>query len=254
MAVALITGAAKRIGLGFARALAADGWDIAIHCNSSVTDGEKLAEELREQGRRAAVIQADLSDGTATSTIMARAVESLGQVDLLINCASTFEPDRLDSITADAWDAQQAVNLRAPALLSRDFAAHVSVRGGEGLIINMLDQAVANLRPDWLSYRISKAGLFTLNRLLAMELAPSIRVNAIAPGLTLPSGGQTQEEFERFQSQALLGKGASVDDLAEALRYLIRADKTTGQVIYVDGGDRFRPLGADCTGQNFGEE
>lgn len=254
MPVALITGAAKRIGKGFAEALAADGWDIAIHCNSSVKDGDVLAKALRAQGRRACVIAADLSNAEATSRIVPLAVEQLGQVDVLINCASTFNPDRLDSLAADAFDYQLAVNLRAPALLSRDFAAHVAARGGKGQIINMLDQAVANLKPDFLSYRLSKSGLFTLNRILAMDLAPAIRVNAIAPGLTLRSGSQTQEEFDALHDKAMLGEGPNIDDLVAALRYLISATKTTGQVLYVDGGDRFRPLNAECAAQNFAED
>lgn len=240
----LLTGAGQRIGHAMAEALAAEGHELCLHFNRSRTATEALAARIEAAGGRAVALRADLENPVAAAELVERAQEALGPLDLLINNASIYEPDQLETFTAASWDRSLAVNLRAPALLCQAFHRFLAP-GTTGSIINLLDTRVAApIAGDFLSYTVSKAALAALTRMLAVELAPRVRVNAIAPGLTLPSNGQTQEEFESAQAAAPLGLGAGLDDVLRALRYLMEAVPVTGQILYVDGGERFlgRPL------------
>jgi len=241
MAGALITGAGQRIGRRLAEVLAADGHDLALHYRSSREEAEGLALDLADRhGVTCVALGADLAQLAEVEELLPRAHVALGTIDLLINNASLFEDDTLETLDAATWQGHLDVNLRAPILLSRAFARLLPA-GVTGHIVNLLDRKVANLRPDYFSYTVSKAALLAATQLLAMELAPRIRVNAVAPGLVLPSGGQSEAEFAAEQRRAPLGMNADPTMIADAVRYLHGAAAVTGQVLFVDGGEHLRP-------------
>lgn len=236
---ALVTGAGRRIGRAIARALAEDGWRVAVHCNASAEEAEAVVAEIESGGGTAAVVQADLGDVAQTEALVARAADALGPVTLLVNNASRFAKDDIDDLTAEGWDANMAVNLRAPALLARDMATRLPAEM-RGCVVNLVDQKVWNMNPDFLSYTIAKFGLEGLTRALAMALAPRVRVCGVAPGLTLRSGKQTQEGFERGHARMLVGRGSNPEDIVAAVRYLVAAPAVTGHTILVDGGQHLQ--------------
>jgi NAD(P)-dependent dehydrogenase (short-subunit alcohol dehydrogenase family) len=231
----LITGAAKRIGRSIALTLARDGWDVAIHYGGSTAAAEDLAGEIRSLGRRAVTIQADLGIEAETTGIVAQAVAALGPLGVLVNNASTFEYDSALDATRAHWDHHMEANLRAPFVLIQDFARQLPA-DAEGVVINLIDQRVLNLTPHFVTYTVSKAGLWTLTQTLAMGLAPRIRVNAIGPGPTLPSVHQTEAQFRAQCESMPLRRGTSPEEIAETCRYLIGARSVTGQLIALDGG------------------
>jgi NAD(P)-dependent dehydrogenase (short-subunit alcohol dehydrogenase family) len=236
METAIVTGGAKRIGAEIVRALAADGWHVLIHCNRSLAEAEKLAAELGN----ASVVQAELADPRAADHIMA-ALDGLPPVRLLVNNASRFSHDDIADFTLESWAAHLDVNLRAPALLSRAFAA----RAGEGLIVNLLDAKLAAPNPDFFSYTISKMGLAGLTELSARAFAPGIRVNGIAPSVTLVSGPQSRANFDEVHRLNALGRGVDVAEIVAALRFIIATPSLTGHTILLDGGQRFLSLPRD---------
>jgi NAD(P)-dependent dehydrogenase (short-subunit alcohol dehydrogenase family) len=233
---AIVTGGAKRIGAAIARALAADGWRLLIHCNRSVAEAEALAAELGN----AKVVQAELADADAAERIFA-ALDGLPPAKLLVNNASLFAFDAAEDFTAAQWDLHQAVNLRAPALLSQAFAA----LSGGGLIVNLLDAKLAAPNPDFFSYTVSKMGLAGLTELCARAFAPSVRVCGIAPAVTLVSGEQSGENFEAVHGLNALRRGVSVEEIVSALRFIIATPTLTGQIITLDAGQRFLSLPRD---------
>jgi NAD(P)-dependent dehydrogenase (short-subunit alcohol dehydrogenase family) len=226
---AIVTGGAKRIGAELCRALAADGWHVLIHHHRSVAEAEALAKELG--GAR---VRADLAEPDAADKIIA-ALEGLPPAKLLVNNASAFSLDRISDFTAERWDAHLAVNLRAPALLSQAFARHAE----DGLIVNMLDAKLAALNPDFFSYTVSKIGLAGLTELTARAFAPNVRVCGIAPSVTMVSGPQSRENFEKVHGLNALGRGVDVAEIVGALRFIIATPTLTGQIITIDGGQRF---------------
>lgn len=232
---ALVTGGAKRVGRAIALALAREGWDVCVHYDRSRAEAEATASEARQFGVKAAAVQADLEDAAAAPGLVARAADAVGPLACLVNNASIFEMDKIDSVTVESWDRHLDVNLRAPLLLSQAFARQLPA-DWEGVIVNLLDQRVWRLTPFFLSYTVSKAGLWTLTRTLAMALAPRIRVNGVGPGPTLPSTRQTPEQFARQQASTLLGRGASPEEIADAVLFILRARAMTGQMIALDGG------------------
>jgi NAD(P)-dependent dehydrogenase (short-subunit alcohol dehydrogenase family) len=236
METAIVTGGAKRIGAEIVRALAADGWHVLIHCNRSLAEAEKLAAELGN----ASVVQAELADPRAADIIIA-ALDGLPPARLLVNNASRFVHDDIADFTLESWTAHLDVNLRAPALLSRAFAA----RAGEGLIVNLLDAKLAAPNPDFFSYTISKMGLAGLTELCARAFAPGIRVNGIAPSVTLVSGPQSRANFDEVHRLNALGRGVDVAEIVGALRFIIATSSLTGQIILLDGGQRFLSLPRD---------
>lgn len=233
---AIVTGAAKRIGAALACGLAADGWHVIIHYRSSEAEARALADELGS----ATIVQAELAEPDAAERILA-AAEGLPPLRLLVNSASRFAEDSIGDFTAEGWDAHLAVNLRAPALLSRAFAH----RAGRGAIVNILDSKVVQPNPDFFSYTVSKLGLAGLTELLARALAPDFRVCGIAPAITMVSGAQSGDNFERVHRLNALGRGVEAEHIMDALRYIVSAPTLTGQTIVVDAGHRFLALPRD---------
>ena len=231
----LITGGGRRIGRVIATAMAADGWAVALHCNRSVAEAEAAVAEICAAGGRAAILCADLADEAATADLIPRAEALLGPVQCLVNNASVFERDDVATATRASWDLHMAVNLRAPFVLIQTLAAALPP-DAEGVIVNILDQRVWNLSPDFLSYTLSKSGLWTLTRTLAMALAPRLRVNAIGPGPTLPSPRQTDAQFARQAARVPLERPTDTADIVAAIRFILAARSMTGQMIALDGG------------------
>ncbi|MEQ9143661.1 MAG: SDR family oxidoreductase [Parvibaculaceae bacterium] len=231
----LITGAAKRIGRALALDMAAQGWNVAIHYNRSGAEAEALAGEIEGTHHRAIALQADLADVSALGPLVADAAASLGPVTALINNASLFTPDDLESLTPESWAAHMDTNLRAPVFLSQAFAAALP-DGQKGCIINMIDQRVWRLTPRFLSYTAAKAGLWTLTQTLAQALAPRIRVNGIGPGPTLSNDRQTEAEFQAQAGATLLGRGPTLEEICAATRFILASPALTGQMIALDGG------------------
>ena len=236
----LITGAAKRIGRALAEALADDGWAIAAHYAGSKTEAEALVADITSKGGKAVALQADLRDANAVEALLPQAREALGPLTALINNASTFERDTAHTLSAESWDTHINANLRAPALLMRDFANQPELKDdtvADANIINITGQRVFRLTPDFASYTVSKTGLATLTQTFAQALAPQhIRVNAIAPGPTLPNPRQDQSEFDKQARLVPLAHGAEPADIVAAARYILTARAMTGQTLMQDGG------------------
>ncbi len=233
--VALITGAAKRIGKALALDLAAAGYDIAVHYHRSADEAEETAAEIRNLGRHAHCFAADLARAEECQALIPRIGEVMGGLDLLINNASVFERDVVDDLTVASWDRSLDVNLRAPMLLIQAFAQQVPA-SGDGDVINIIDQKVWNLTPFYLSYTVAKAGLWTLTQTMAQALAPNIRVNAIGPGPVIANEGQSEADFQHRWQAMPLGRGAAPGELAAAVRFLLSARSMTGQMLALDGG------------------
>jgi NAD(P)-dependent dehydrogenase (short-subunit alcohol dehydrogenase family) len=236
---AIVTGGAKRIGAALVRALAADGWHVVIHCNSSVAEADALAAEIGN----ARVIAVDLADPMVGERIMA-AADGLPPPGLLVNSASRFVYDRLEDFAAADFDAHMAVNLRAPALLTRAFAAAVP-EGTTGLVVNLLDAKLESLNPDYFTYTLSKIGLHGLTELTARTYAPRLRCVGIAPAVTLVSGPQSRENFEAVHGLNPLGQGVTVDDIVAALRFAVATPTYNAQTIVLDGGQRLMGMARD---------
>ncbi|WP_414463279.1 SDR family oxidoreductase [Hyphomicrobium sp. DY-1] len=231
----LITGAARRIGRALALDLSRAGWTIAIHYRKSTPAALLLVEEIESKGGRAQAFQADLIDSEAPRALVADVKRVFGSPTVLINNASEFLPDTVQNLDNATWDLHLGINLKAPVFLAQAIAAGLP-EGSEGNIINIIDQRVWNLTQDFFSYTISKAGLWTATRTLAQALAPRVRVNAIGPGPVLRSIHQTDDDFERESRSTLLGRGASTDEIAAAVRFILATPSLTGQMIALDGG------------------
>jgi NAD(P)-dependent dehydrogenase (short-subunit alcohol dehydrogenase family) len=230
---ALVTGGSRRIGRAIALALAGRGHDVAIHHRSSPEDAEAVAAEVRALGRLAAVVSADLTDEAEVRALVPATIEALGPLTVLINNASVFEDDRVGALGRDSWDRHIETNLRAPLVLMEAFAAQAP----EGsAVVNLLDQRVLKPDPRFVSYALSRNGLWWATRTMAQALAPRIRVNGVGPGPTLKSIHQTDADFAAEASTVPLGHGADPADIAAAILYLIDARSVTGQMIAVDGG------------------
>jgi NAD(P)-dependent dehydrogenase (short-subunit alcohol dehydrogenase family) len=238
MSVALVTGGGRRIGRIIALALAGAGHAVIVHHNRSALAAESVAAEIRASGGRAGVASADLGDAAETEALMARAAQAFGPPSVLVNNASLFLHDAVDSFEVGQWDRQLAANLRAPAILVRDLARMLP-DGGRGAVVNILDCKLADLTPDFFSYSAAKAALGAVTELQARALAPRIRVNGIAPGLVLRSGNQSEARFQAIHDNNILRRGTRPDDIADAVLYLLGAEAVTGQILFVDGGDRF---------------
>jgi NAD(P)-dependent dehydrogenase (short-subunit alcohol dehydrogenase family) len=242
--VALVTGAGRRIGRAIALALAQDGWDLALHYHRSASEADTLAREVFALGRRAETVRCDLADAGQVTRLVADASTRLGTLTCLVNNASLFEYDDIATLDPARWQRHMDVNLRAPLLLAKEFAANLPA-DATGCIVNLLDQKVFNLNPDFLSYTIAKVALEGATRVLAQALAPKIRVCGIAPGITLISGEQSADGFARAHTMAPLGHSSSVEDIANAVCFVTRAPAMTGTTLVVDGGQHLWPTRRD---------
>lgn len=231
----MITGAAHRIGRAIAFDLAANGYGVAVHYLNSKDKADEVVSSIQEVGGRAVAVQADLGDEDQVKTIIPAATEVLGPLSVLVNNASMFENDTVESCTRDSWDMHMDVNLRAPFVLSQMFAEQVP-EGLEGSIINILDQRVWNLTPFFMSYTVSKAALWTLTQTLALALAPKVRVNGVGPGPTIKNERQSEDDFARQWSEIPMQRRVMPEEISDAVRFIINAPSMTGQMIALDGG------------------
>ena len=257
MARALITGAGRRLGRAMALYLAGRGHDIAVHYATSESDAASLVAEITAMGRHATALQADLLDEAQTEMLVPRAAEALGgPLTVLVNNASIFEYDTLHSATRTSWDRHIGSNLRAPFVLTQGFAAQAlpatTDTTGEplapSLIVNMLDQRVRKLTPEFMTYTLAKMGLWALTQTAAQALAPAIRVNAIGPGPTMIGARQTPQHFTGQRANTILKRGANPSDVTAALGYFLDAPAVTGQLLCVDGGQHLGWKTADILG------
>lgn len=236
---ALVTGAGRRIGRAIALDLARAGFAVAVHHAHSKADADQVVAEIAGAGGRAVALKADLAAEAEAADLVGRAEAALGPLGLLVNNASTFERDEALTATRAGWDLHMEVNLRAPFVLSQDFARRLPA-GAHGLIVNLLDQRVWNLTPHFTTYTLSKAGLWTLTQTLALALAPRIRVVGVGPGPALPSTRQTPEQFAAQCSGTPLARGTSPEEICAAIRFALAAPSFTGQMIALDGGQHLQ--------------
>jgi NAD(P)-dependent dehydrogenase (short-subunit alcohol dehydrogenase family) len=233
---ALVTGAGLRIGRALAEALAADGFFVFVHYNRSASGARATVAAISAAGGRAKAVRADLSSARQAEALMGKCRARGVRLTCLVNNASLFKLDRAPTAKADDFDQHMAINLRAPLLLSQALARQLPA-GETGVIVNVLDQKLVNLNPDFLSYTLSKIGLGGLTTLLAQSFAPRLRVAGIAPGLTLRSGSQTDARFAEQHAANPLGVGVTTDDLVRAMRFILQTPSYTGDTIVVDGGE-----------------
>jgi NAD(P)-dependent dehydrogenase (short-subunit alcohol dehydrogenase family) len=245
MAKALVTGAGRRLGRAMALYLGARGFDVAVHYATSAAEAESVAAEIRALGRRAVALRADLLDEAQVDPLVPTAAAALGgPLTVLVNNASVFEHDRIGTLTRASWDRHIESNLRAPVVLTQALAAQcpgaILDEAGEpvaqGLVVNMIDQRVLKLTPEFMSYTIAKMGLWAFTRTAAQALAPHLRVNAIGPGPTLRGMRQSADHFARQRAATLLRRGAGPADICAALGYFLDAPAVTGQLLCIDGG------------------
>ena len=234
-AIALVTGAADRIGAAIARRLARDGWVVLVHYRSSADKADAVVADIRAAGGQAMTIQADLADRTQRSGLIAGARAVFGPLTLLVNNASLFERDSAADLDEALWDAHFAIHAEAPAFLARDFAMQLP-ENVPGNIINIIDERVLDLSPAFFSYTLSKAVLWTMTRTLAQSLAPRIRVNAVAPGPTVPPPYTSPDDYARRISELPLGHSADPEGIADGVATILSLSAMTGQMITLDGG------------------
>jgi NAD(P)-dependent dehydrogenase (short-subunit alcohol dehydrogenase family) len=232
---ALVTGASQRIGRAIAISMAEDGWQIAVHYNTSPADANMVVQEILEAGGKAIAVPADLADEAAVSALIPDIGQQIGPVAAVINNASIFEEDTVETATKHSWDSHMAINLRAPFLLTQGLAENRQ-KNEKANIINIVDQRVENLTPYFSSYTLSKSALWTLTQTSAAALAPDIRVNAIGPGPTLPSIRQSQEQFDRQVALTPLQAQVDPEEICQAVRFILATPSMTGQLLALDSG------------------
>lgn len=233
---ALVTGAGMRLGRAMAEALGADGWAVAVHYRGSKAGAEETAAAIGRAGGRAELLACDLANEAARADLVAEAARKLGRpVSLLVNSASTFADDTATDHSRADWDHHFEPNLRAPIHLAQQLSRALPA-GEKALVVNLIDQRVWKLTPQFFTYTLSKAALWQATQTLAQALAPNVRVNAIGPGPTLQSIHQSAQAFAAETAATLTGEGSSPDEIVRALRYFISATSVTGQMIASDGG------------------
>jgi NAD(P)-dependent dehydrogenase (short-subunit alcohol dehydrogenase family) len=242
--VVLVTGSAQRIGRAIAQDLAAHGFDIAVHFRHSAAAAAQTVADLRAAGARAEAFAADLADEAACEALVPAVAQAFGRIDAVVNNASAFELDTVESFSMAVMDRMWRANTAPPILLAR--ALHRALPAeGRGAVINLLDQKLWNPNPDYLSYTLSKAALEAANTMLAQALAPRVRVCGVAPGVTLHSGGMNDAEFEASHRMTPLGRSSTPDDIARAVRFLLESPAVTGTTLLVDGGQHLQPQARD---------
>jgi NAD(P)-dependent dehydrogenase (short-subunit alcohol dehydrogenase family) len=242
--VALVTGAGRRIGRAIALGMAQAGWDVAVHYRQSAAEAQEVVAAIHALGRRAVALHADLANDAAVRALPGQAVHLLGRLDCIVNNASLFEYDKPDDFSPALLATHMQCNVAAPLLLAQ--ALHAQVADGEqAVVVNLLDQKLYNLNPDFLSYTLSKAALHTATTMLAQALAPKLRVVGVAPGITMVSGDQSEDGFERAHAVTPLGRSSTPQDIVDAVCYAARATALTGTTLLVDGGQHLVPLQRD---------
>jgi NAD(P)-dependent dehydrogenase (short-subunit alcohol dehydrogenase family) len=246
--IALVTGGAKRIGRTIALALAQRGWDIVVHYGQSQEEAASTVRDIEALGRRAIALQCDLSDENAVKSLLSRASQTFGAYAVPISCvvnnASLFDYDSTEDFSVARLDAHMHANLAAPILLAQSLHA-MTPEGSQAVVVNLLDQKLFNLNPDFLSYTLSKAALQTATTMLAQALAPKVRVVGVAPGITMVSGDQTDAGFAAAHKITPLGRSSTPDDIANAVCFVAESSAMTGTTLLVDGGQHLIPLQRD---------
>ncbi len=243
---ALVTGAAKRLGREMALYLAGRGLDVVVHYHGSEAEASDVVGLCREAGVKAAAVQADLTVETEMQSLVGQAASAIGApLTVLVNSASIFEYDNIKTATRKSWDRHLESNLRAPFVLTQQFAAQapepeIGGRWNEptarALIVNMIDMRVRKLTPEFMTYTIAKSALWTLTQTSAQALAPKVRVNAIGPGPTMQGARQSEQHFENQRKSTIMHRGADPSDITHALGYFLDAPAVTGQLLCIDGG------------------
>ena len=242
---AIVTGAADRLGKAMALHLADLGFNVVVHYMTSSDAAKEVVSLIKEKGRLAVSLQADLLDSSVVEKLIPEAVKKIGgNLNVLINNASIFERDTIETATRTSWDRHIESNLRAPFVLIQEFSKQapnikLDAMGepeAQALVINMLDQRVRKLTPDFMSYTLAKMGLWALTQTAARALAPKIRVNAIGPGPTVQGVRQSSQHFSRQRAETILTRGSNAEDITAALGYFLQASAVTGQLLCVDGG------------------
>lgn len=244
---ALVTGAGVRIGAAIARELARDGWAVALHSRSSRNEAEALKRDIEAAGGRATVVTGDLADPDAITRFVEAATAALGPFDLLVNSAAMFEGDAIGSLEPALFERQLRVNLMAPCLLADAFVRQLP-DPCSGNIVNIIDQRVLKLTPQFFSYTLAKSALWTATQTMAQALAPRVRVNAIGPGPTAISARQSPDDFNRQAASVPLGFGPRLEEFGRTIRFLVETPSITGQLICLDGGQHLAWATADVIG------
>jgi NAD(P)-dependent dehydrogenase (short-subunit alcohol dehydrogenase family) len=244
--VAIVTGAAKRIGRAIALGMAQRGWDIVVHYGKSAGQAQETVREIKALGRHAAAVSCDLSDEAQVRALLPRAADALetDRITCVVNNASLFEHDSAADFTVASLDAHMHANLAAPVLLARALY-DTTPAGSQSVVVNLLDQKLFNLNPDFLSYTLSKAALQSATTMLALALAPKVRVVGVAPGITMVSGDQTEAGFEKARTMTPLGRSSTPEDVAATVCFAAELPAITGTTILVDGGQHLIPLERD---------
>jgi pteridine reductase len=237
--IALVTGAARRLGRAMALALAREGVSVIVHYRNSGEEARAVAREIEACGVRAWTVQGDLACAEGVETLWREAIDQAGPVDILVNNASIFEPSTLEDVTGEELDRNVQIHAMAPLQLARNFAAQAV----PGVVVNLLDTRVVTHDRSHVAYHLSKQMLHSLTRLMALEFAPGVRVNAVAPGLVLPPPGEDEGYLTRLAADVPLRHHGAADDVAEAVVFLVRNTFVTGQVIFVDGGAHLKGHG-----------
>ena len=238
--VVLVTGGARRIGRAIALELGRTGWDVAVHYRASAAEAQETVTALQAGGAQAEAFAADLSDEAACLSLLPAVIARFGRVDALVNNASVFEYDDVQSFGVASMERHFRANTAPAVLLARELHAHLGARGADGCVVNLLDQKLANPNPDYFSYTLSKAALDAATTMLAQALAPRVRVCGVAPGVTLVSGAMSDEEFARARRLTPLQRSSTLDDLARAVRFLLESPAITGTTLMVDGGQHLQ--------------
>jgi NAD(P)-dependent dehydrogenase (short-subunit alcohol dehydrogenase family) len=243
---ALVTGAGRRLGRAIALDLAERGWSVGVHYHVSAAEALAVVAEIEAKGGKAAAFAADLARMGAPEPLIESCAATLGPITCLINSAACYERDDIQTLDRDSWQAHLDVNLRAPIFLAQAVARRLP-KGASGNIVNLIDQKVLRLDPEFFSYTVAKSALWTATKMLAQALAPDIRVNAIAPGPVLPSLKQSEEEFARECRSTLLGHGVGPEEVTAAVRFLLETPAITGQMIALDSGQHLAWRGVSET-------
>ena len=243
--VVLVTGAARRLGRELALALAAGGWQVAVHYRSSIEDATKTVADCARISGAGAAFSCDLSEESAVRDLVPRVVTHFGRLDAVVNSASTFEHDSAASFSFSAMEKHLRSNTGAAILLAQALHSHVSEGGRRGAVVNLLDQKLWNQNPDFFSYTLSKAALEAANTMLAMALAPQVRVVGVAPGLTLTSHMLSAAQFEALHKLSPLGRSSTPEDVAGAVKFALENQSITGTTLLVDGGQHLMKFERD---------